>query len=258
MSSHEGRPESFKENLASQLSRRGETLESLGLKTDGLEQSFSEWFKRNRKLLERKRGEGFTKLLIVPADFSPLKGVELLRSLTRTLREDEKLKSFSGPETIKYPYNGDDARVTHTVWNDPAVEKNPRPRFFLTENSAELFFNNDSWNRPGGRRKLETGFSPQEYRDVLANHPQYQDESGYTREDILVDYLTRLQEERMLSDTKSLSYALGEDTVHGGVPFSGWYNDVDLSPFISNFNFGAFRLESWRPFAGPRVAVKGE
>ena len=251
MSSHERRPESFKENLASQLSRRARTLEFLKLKTDGLEQGFGAWIEKNGGLLEAKYLQGLDRLLIVPAGFSPQQGIKLLGSLTNELRAGGKLKDSRGGSITGKPHNDKDVHVWDKVWDEPAVRRSAKPYFFLTEDLPELVRPGTS-EVMGGRTQLETGLSPQEYRKLLANNPQYQGEYGYTREDILIDYLTRLSEKKIVSDIWTMSYALGEDTSTGSVLESNWNPDdhrFDLDSDHSGHGWSGF---------GARVAVKGE
>ena len=82
----------------------------------------------------------------------------------------------------------------------------------------------------GGRKQLETNYTPQEYLQTLRGS-SYKGETGFTPEDLLIDFLTRLHETNQVSrdwDDHSASFLTGSYlTTEASVPYGDWYRGDD-------------------------------
>ena len=185
---------------------------------------------RNRSLVELKTQQGFTRLQLTPFCLPVLQLAEAARILLQELALQEKLfQSQADPDTPDMPVrvNRKDplwmwerlkplmdslevvyfpqvyAQESHGGQNKAAVLHDPRFCAFpgwsvgLVEPYAGL-------PQPGkgsllqGRQQLETFHTPREYLQILKS-PPYIGETGWTLEDFLVFFLTRLVQENRVS-----------------------------------------------------------
>ncbi len=243
---------------------REESLGVIGL--DGEEyalptpQEVTHLFDRNKNLVEEKMRQGFTRLQLVPFA-TPL---VVLRDLAKVaiLKHARKGQIF---QTKRNPSNPDVAVAVNTeeplwMWDSyltgesnggliylpsyfssnpqgitkPALIQRPDicavPGWSVTlVEDSPFLAQPGQGSKVGGRAQLETNHSPHEYLQTL-QHPEYQGETGFTPEDLLIDFLTRLEETNQVSHDwhdNSAAWLTGAYFPQEGfVPGGYWYRDV--------------------------------
>jgi len=211
---------------------------------------------RNRELVVKKREQGFTRLQLTP--FALPLSILTDRVGTNIQEHAREGKIFQAKHTSSDPdvpvrVNQDepvwiweslkDADLsgalvyfptsfdeTHHGLNKEQVVATPSlcavPGWSISLVEADAFLAKKGRGKIlGGRRQLETNHTPQEYLKQLSDS-SYTGETGFTPEDLLTDFLTRLEETNQVSrdwDDSSATFLAGSYlTTEASVPFGHW------------------------------------
>ncbi|MHB8105889.1 MAG: hypothetical protein ACYDH4_00460 [Candidatus Cryosericum sp.] len=186
-------------------------------------EQLKEVFARNKELVNRKMQQGFTRLQFTPIGMSALQLIDLMRSAivrhaaegriyqTRRSRSDPLVpvcvnaekqvwiwdtleQALDTDELVYFPqeYSNDHRGQTKLeVINNRRICAVPGWSVRLVEN-LRIMPEQGQGRTLGGRRQLETGYSPREYLQTLQTEP-YEGETGKTLEDFMTDFLTCLE-----------------------------------------------------------------
>lgn len=258
---------------------RKESLGVIGL--DGEEyaiptsQEITHLLDRNKDLVGEKMRQGFTRLQLVP--FATPLVVLKDRAKVAILKHAKEGKIF---QAKRNPSDSDVAVAVNTeeplwMWDTylqdgsliyfpksfsqnpqgitkPALIQRPDicavPGWSVTlVEDSPFLAQPGQGSKVGERAQLETNHSPHEYLQTL-QHPEYQGETGFTPEDLLIDFLTRLEETNQVShdwDDNSAAWLTGTYFPQEGYVPVGLWNRVDR------------RLRLGRDYPGHRAAHWG-
>lgn len=242
-------------------------------------------FARNRELIERKVGQGFTSLqltpLAVPLSFlidraqwavnRHAKAGKIFQTKAKPSDPDIPVQvnteepvwtwntlsgAFDGDNLVYFPDNyasrAHHGKTKKEVMQAPAVCAVPGWSIGLVEPHV-LIPKSGQGKTVGDRRQLEAYSSPQDYLRFMAQ-PAYQGESGWTPEDFLTHFITRLDATNQVShdwNDQSALWLTGSWLPEaGGVPNGNWsrgYGQLDLGA-----DYAVIRFEHW----GARSTVR--
>jgi len=243
------------------LSRVGllETLKSGELGITGINgqeypvptlETIAEKMEANKELLETKKEQGFTKLLLVPFGTKLQTLIDKYGEVIKKHHQAGTLKATNG-DTLELDestpvFQWDDYKDADTegklVYHPTQFTKEDhggQTKQQILEESKEGFnviLIEDLPDLPakgagkekGGRTQLEAGTTPKDYLTNLKEDPQYQAEQGLTPEDWLTYAITHLEEKSQVIDDYS-GQGKGNWNLGGffpssqGVPRAHWY-----------------------------------
>lgn len=241
-------------------------------------QQVTELFEGNRALVERKKEQGFSRLQLVPLAQS----LEQLKSRAEVVirqhaKEQRILQAKRDPNSSDTPVrvnqetpvymwdrylsaDKDDGLIyfpqsftpnhggmTKTeVMQSTAICAVPGWSVALIEDSPFLPQQGKGIVK-GGRKQLENNLTPNQYLQMLSSKGQYEGETGFTPHDLLIAFLTRLEETNHVSydwDDSSGAWLIGSYfPQEGGVPRGYWNRDVE-ELYLSR-NDPGYQYENW-------------
>jgi len=232
-----------------------------------------------KELLEKKKEQGFTQLLLVPFGMKLIniagKAKELilkkykqgnLKGINGDLLKLKEKKGMKEPISIAVKYA--DADISgDLVYYPEKFEQNDHggktKKEILEETDGwDVMFIEDLPDLPaqgkgktiGGRKQLEASKSPEQYLEKMQTDPQYIGESGMTPEAELVYFMHYLQKNNQVIDDwqggGKISWNLGGCFKNNRVCCSDWTRQAEQ-----------MRLEWYRPYhlgkdRGVRVGIK--
>ena len=197
-----------------------------------------------REFLEKKREQGFTRLLLVPEKLPLASFIKNYGEAIARHRKKGALLLSDGTKVTEPPYENREVYV----WDEykdadtngklvyAPQEFSPQHgglakatltsgwRVLLTEDLQNLQREGQGATK-GGRKQLETNKTPNEYLTLLKTE-QYKGERGYDPETYMIDAITRLEETNTVTDDDTYSYLTGAYFLSAGpVPGASWARD---------------------------------
>lgn len=254
-------------------------------------QQITELFEGNRALVERKKEQGFSRLQLVPLAQS----LEQLKSRAEVVirqhaKEGRIFQAKRDPLSSDTPVRVNQEAPVYMWDRYSSADKDGGLIYFpqsFTSNhggmtkteiiqsaavcaipgwSVALIEDSPFLPQPGkgmvkgGRKQLENNLTPNQYLQMLSSQDQYKGETGFTPHDLLVAFLTRLEETNQVSydwDDSSGAWLTGAYFPQEGyVPAGSWnrgIGELDLSrsdPVIQRGNWGSpstVRLPNLKP-----------
>ena len=205
----------------------------------------AKWLKHEEQaeFLEKKREQGFTRLLLVPSKLPLSSFIKNYQDTIASHRKEGTLLLSDGTKVTGPPYEGEEVRVWEEYENaDSNGKLIYTPKEFSRNHGGivkgdipegwTVILTEDLLNLPqegkgetkGGRHQLETNKTPIEYLKLLQTTPPYKGEVGYTPETYIIDAITRLEECNQTTDDLTYSYLTGAYFFSAGrVPWSYFY-----------------------------------
>ena len=269
--------------------------ESLGvLGIDGKEypmptpEQVGELFEKNRELIANKQKQGFTKLLMTPLAMPVSLLVDRVGGAIRKhAQEGNIFQTKRHPDDPAVPVEVDSDEPLYMWQNITTGDETGELVYFpntFTDTAHQGLTKKELVTRPdicavagwsiglieeaslqaklgegkriGGRKQLENGQSPREYLELLKERG-YHGETGWTPEDFLTNFITRLEETNQISndwdDNNGVWLPGAYLPQEGAVPFGNWGRDVRQVRMYGYYPEG--RSEYWGARSTVRLAL---